>query len=94
MTGDLWTWGAGGHGRLGLGNTISWNSPQLVKEIQSVKQVSVSANHMLAIDGINNYFYFYKCFLFHRFFSFLSFYFSVSVSANQMLAIDGNHNNF
>jgi len=49
-TGDLWTWGAGGHGRLGLGNTITWFSPQIVKDINNVKQVSVTANHMLAID--------------------------------------------
>lgn len=51
VTGDLFTWGAGGHGRLGLGNNITWNSPQLVKEISGIKQVSVSANHMLALDG-------------------------------------------
>jgi alpha-tubulin suppressor-like RCC1 family protein len=53
VTGDLYTWGAGGHGRLGLGNTITWNSPQLVKEISGIKQVSVAANHMLALDGIS-----------------------------------------
>jgi len=50
MTGDLWTWGAGGHGRLGLGNTITWMSPQIVKDVSNVKQVSVCANHMLAVD--------------------------------------------
>jgi len=49
--GELYTWGSGGHGRLGHGNTETVNKPTLVKSVETVAfaQVSVGFNHMLAL---------------------------------------------
>lgn len=44
-------WGSGAHGRLGLGNTISFDIPQHVPELDQVKMVSVTANHVIALTG-------------------------------------------
>jgi hypothetical protein len=44
-------WGSGAHGRLGLGTTISFDFPQQVQELESVKLVSVTANHTIALTG-------------------------------------------
>eukprot|EP01126_Amoeba_proteus_P023257 TRINITY_DN2338_c1_g1_i2.p1 TRINITY_DN2338_c1_g1~~TRINITY_DN2338_c1_g1_i2.p1 ORF type:complete len:324 (+),score=96.17 TRINITY_DN2338_c1_g1_i2:1369-2340(+) len=47
--GDLYTWGSGGHGRLGLGNSITFEVPQQVQELDSVNMVTCTSNHMLAL---------------------------------------------
>lgn len=49
--GELYTWGAGGHGRLGHGHTDNVGKPTLVKSVETVAfaQVSVGFNHMLAL---------------------------------------------
>lgn len=44
-------WGSGGNGRLGLGTTISFDIPQYVPELESVRMVSVTANHTIALTG-------------------------------------------
>jgi len=49
--GELFTWGSGGHGRLGHGNTETINKPTLIKSVETVAfaQVSVGFNHMLGL---------------------------------------------
>jgi len=49
--GELFTWGSGGHGRLGHGNTETITKPTLIKSVETIAfaQVSVGFNHMLAL---------------------------------------------
>lgn len=49
--GELFTWGSGGHGRLGHGNVENVGKPQIVKSVELVNfaQVSCGFNHMLAL---------------------------------------------
>jgi len=49
--GELFTWGSGGHGRLGHGNTETVTKPTLVKAVETINfaQVSVGFNHMLGL---------------------------------------------
>jgi len=48
--GDVFVWGSGGQGRLGLGNTLSFTVPEQVKELTQISQISISSNHGLALS--------------------------------------------
>jgi len=48
-TGDVYVWGSGGQGRLGLGNTLSFSQPEQVKELTQISQISLSYGHGLAL---------------------------------------------
>jgi len=49
--GELYTWGSGGNGKLGHGNTRNYDEPELVKEVKDVPfiQVSLGTHHGLAL---------------------------------------------
>jgi len=49
--GELYTWGSGGHGRLGHGNIRNCDEPEAVKEVKDIPflQVSLGSNHTLAL---------------------------------------------
>lgn len=55
--GDLYCWGAGTNGKLGLGNTNSYNTPQLVsgkgdlKSTDAVTRISTGDQHTCAVGG-------------------------------------------
>ncbi len=52
-TGIMWSWGAGGNGTLGLGNTTSYSSPKQIGSLTAWSKVSAGSAHGLAIkfDG-------------------------------------------
>ncbi|GAW81470.1 guanidine nucleotide exchange factor [Plasmodium gonderi] len=39
LQGDMYSWGYGGNGRLGLGNIRSYNKPQLIRRLQNRKRI-------------------------------------------------------
>jgi len=49
--GEIYVWGSGGNGKLGLGNTRSHPEPELVKEVKDIPffQVSLGTHHTLAL---------------------------------------------
>jgi len=49
--GELYTWGSGGNGRLGHGNTRNYDEPELVKDLKDVPllHVSLGTHHTLAL---------------------------------------------
>ncbi|EUD68209.1 hypothetical protein C922_01227 [Plasmodium inui San Antonio 1] len=57
LRGDIYSWGYGANGRLGLGNIQSYNKPQLVKTFQKRKRiiyVCSGKSHSGCIDAENN----------------------------------------
>ncbi|GAB66981.1 guanidine nucleotide exchange factor, partial [Plasmodium cynomolgi strain B] len=57
LRGELYSWGYGANGRLGLGNIQSYNKPQLVKTFQKRKKiiyVCSGKSHSGCIDAENN----------------------------------------
>ncbi|ORM41251.1 DEAD-box ATP-dependent RNA helicase 42 [Babesia sp. Xinjiang] len=51
-TGQIWAWGYGGNGRLGIGDTRSYYAPKLIQALQGchVIQVSCGDSHSACID--------------------------------------------
>ena len=49
--GSIWSWGNNSSGRLGIGNTISQNTPQLVSSDNDWMDVSAGLSHSLAIKS-------------------------------------------
>lgn len=49
--GTVWAWGANDNGQLGLGNTVSRNSPVQVTALGAIKAISAGSSHSLAVDA-------------------------------------------
>ncbi|WP_018654574.1 S8 family serine peptidase [Actinomadura flavalba] len=49
LTGEVWSWGAGSNGQLGLGTTTGSDRPMRVPGLTDVRAVAAAANHSFAL---------------------------------------------
>ncbi|MDR1032614.1 MAG: hypothetical protein LBL84_01230 [Candidatus Nomurabacteria bacterium] len=53
-TGDVWAWGSGGNGALGLGNTSSKSAPTHITELSDIIDIDADNQTSFAVDSSGN----------------------------------------